>query len=57
MTLDERDPIVMADTGPLIRLASRYRAANRSLAAVARAGSLSPFPATTPATPTTSLSR
>jgi hypothetical protein len=30
------------DLAPLIRLAQRYRAANRSLAAVARAGSLAP---------------
>jgi adenosylhomocysteine nucleosidase len=32
-----------ADLGSLIRLARRYRAANRSLAAVARVGSLAPF--------------
>jgi adenosylhomocysteine nucleosidase len=32
-----------ADLAPLIRLARRYRAASRSLAAVARAGSLAPF--------------
>ena len=32
-----------ADLAPLIRLARRYRAANRSLAAVARAGSLAPY--------------
>lgn len=31
------------DLAPLIRLAQRYRAANRSLAAVARAGSLAPY--------------
>jgi hopanoid-associated phosphorylase len=31
-----------ADLAPLLRLAQRYRAANRSLAAVARAGSLAP---------------
>jgi nucleoside phosphorylase len=31
-----------ADLAPLIRLARRYRAANRSLAAVARVGSLAP---------------
>ena len=32
-----------ADLAPLIRLARRYRAANRSLAAVARVGSLAPY--------------
>ena len=32
-----------ADLGPLLRLAQRYRAANRSLAAVARVGSLAPY--------------
>jgi adenosylhomocysteine nucleosidase len=32
-----------AELGPLIRLAQRYRAARRSLVAVARAGSLAPF--------------
>jgi adenosylhomocysteine nucleosidase len=32
-----------SDLAPLIRLARRYRAASRSLAAVARAGSLAPF--------------
>jgi adenosylhomocysteine nucleosidase len=32
-----------AELGPLIRLAQRYRAANRSLAAVARVGSLAPY--------------
>jgi adenosylhomocysteine nucleosidase len=31
------------DLAPLIRLAQRYRAANRSLAAVARVGSLAPY--------------
>jgi adenosylhomocysteine nucleosidase len=38
-----------ADLAPLIRLARRYRAANRSLAAVARVGSLAPFAFSTPA--------
>lgn len=32
-----------SDLGPLIRLARRYRAASRSLAAVARLGSLAPY--------------
>ena len=32
-----------ADLAPLLRLARRYRAANRSLAAVARVGSLAPY--------------
>ena len=32
-----------ADLAPLLRLAQRYRAANRSLAAVARVGSLAPY--------------
>lgn len=32
-----------ADVAPLLRLARRYRAASRSLVAVARAGSLAPF--------------
>jgi adenosylhomocysteine nucleosidase len=32
-----------AELGPLIRLAQRYRTANRSLAAVARVGSLAPY--------------
>lgn len=34
---------VPAELGPLIRLARRYRAASRSLAAVARLGSLAPY--------------
>jgi adenosylhomocysteine nucleosidase len=33
-----------AELAPLIRLAQRYRAANRSLAAVARVGALAPYP-------------
>ena len=41
MTLDERDPIVMADTGPLIRLAAAglldgLRATNRRVVIVDR---------------------
>jgi hypothetical protein len=31
------------DLAPLLRLAKRYRAASRSLAVLARAGSLAPF--------------
>jgi adenosylhomocysteine nucleosidase len=36
------------ELAPLIRLARRYRAANRSLAAIARTGSLTPYIASTP---------
>ena len=41
MTLDERDPIVMADTGPLLRLAAAglldgLRATNRRVVSVDR---------------------
>jgi adenosylhomocysteine nucleosidase len=43
-----------ADLAPLIRLARRYRAASRSLAAVAHAGSLAPF--AFPVAPDTSIS-
>jgi adenosylhomocysteine nucleosidase len=42
------------DLGPLIRLAQRYRAASRSLAAVAKAGSLAPH--AFPVAPDTAIS-